>query len=152
MIITGPVRVVRISGLKTYETKGKTGTVVNFTVVHNEVVKGKPRATYYDCALFDRDAERIIKAKVKTGSLLHVSGTFRIEEFTREDNTKGQSLTIADINWSFLPSFSKKDSDEESEAPQAEVEESTAVAGPEEEAESSDDSNDIDLDDIEMPF
>ena len=77
---------------------------VRFDIAEN--IGGKERGwTQYlqICALGD-DATRLIRARVKKGSLIWVSGSLELEIFTRRDGvTTDKRLKVLLDNWGFVP-------------------------------------------------
>lgn len=60
------------------------------------------------CAMGD-DADRLIRAGVKKGSLVWVSGSLELEVFTRRDGTStDKRLKVLLDNWGFVPIHSGK--------------------------------------------
>ena len=104
-IITTIGRITKDLELKTSD---KGCVYVNFSLAVNEGFGDNQKATYYECTVFNGDAERLIKAKAKKGSLLQVSGKFGTSEFTRNDGTPGYSLKITDAKWSYIPGASSQ--------------------------------------------
>ncbi|MCL2873854.1 MAG: single-stranded DNA-binding protein [Defluviitaleaceae bacterium] len=108
MTITGFGRITKDLELK----KGKeSGCVyVNFSLAVNEVISGKQKVTYYECTAFGTEAERLVNAKAKKGSVIQVTGKLGTSEFTRDNGQLGYSLKINVHAWSYIPN-GKKDTD-----------------------------------------
>jgi len=101
MPISANGRIVKDFELKKSE---KSGCVyVNFSLAVNEGFGEKQKTTYFECSAFGSVAERLVKAKAKKGSLIHVSGEFGTSEFTRNNGTPGYSLKITVHGWSYVP-------------------------------------------------
>jgi len=96
--ITTIGRITKDLELKTSE---KGCTYVNFSLAVNDGYNQK--AMYYECTVFGVDAERLVKAKAKKGSLLQVTGKFGTSEFTRNNGEPGYSLKITVLAWSYIP-------------------------------------------------
>ena len=127
------------------KTKDGSNVFVNLSVAVNEGFGDKQRTIYYSVIIFGADAERLIKAKVKKGSLLNISGRFSLSEYTKKDGTLSYSLNITDALWSYVPgaaSQSKDSSNNENGSSQASSVSSSAEHSFEE----------VDLDDDELPF
>jgi len=103
-IITTVGRITKDFELQTSEGKGIK--YVKFSLVVNEWVNNKPKETYFNCTVFGLDAERLVKAKAKKGSLLQISGKFGTTEFERNNGDKGYSLDIIVHAWSYIPGAS----------------------------------------------
>jgi len=84
--------------------KSEKGTnYVNFSLAVNDGFGENQKVMYFECTVFNGDAERLIKAKAKKGSLLQVNGKFGVSEFDRNDGTPGYSLKLTDVKWSYIP-------------------------------------------------
>lgn len=107
--ITTIGRITRDFELKTGE---KSGCVyANFSLAVNEGYGDSQKATYFECTAFGADAERLVKAKAKKGSLIQVTGKFSTSEFVRTNGDPGYSLKIIVLAWDYIPvGSSKKDS------------------------------------------
>jgi len=82
----------------------KSGCVyANFSLAVNDGFDGGQKTLYYECTVFGADAERLIKAKARKGSLLQVTGKFGVSEFTRNNGESGYSLKITVLAWSYIP-------------------------------------------------
>ena len=75
----------------------------NFSLAVNEGYGDNQKTTFFECVVFGADAERLIKAKAKKGSLIQVMGKFGTSEFTRNDGRPGYSLKITVLAWSYIP-------------------------------------------------
>jgi single-strand DNA-binding protein len=94
-------RIVRDFELRKSE---KSGCIyANFSLVVNEGYGDKKKETYFECTVFGADAERLVKAKAKKGSLIQVTGKFGTSEFTRTNGEPGYSLKITVLAWSYIP-------------------------------------------------
>jgi len=98
---------------------------------------------FFDCVLFNEDAERIVKAGVRKGSLIHVSGLFNTQEYEKE-GVKYRSFKVTDLKWSFVPGSSSKKGADESKAPPAEA--------PAESPDTGTSYVEVNLDDDSLPF
>jgi single-strand DNA-binding protein len=88
----------------------KSGCIyANFSLAVNEFFGGKEKTTFFDCVVFGTEAERLVKAKAKKGSLIQVTGKFGTSEFPRNNGEKGYSLNITILAWSYIPGTSQKD-------------------------------------------
>ena len=94
----------RITNNFELRTSDKNGCVyANFSLAVNEGFGDKQRTTFFECSAFGSDAERLIKARAKKGSLIQVTGKFGTSEFSRSNGEKGYSLKIAVLAWSYIP-------------------------------------------------
>ena len=82
----------------------KSGCVyANFSLAVNDGFGSNQKTMYYECTVFGADAERLVKAKAKKGSLIQVNGKFGVSEFTRTNGELGYSLKITVLAWSYIP-------------------------------------------------
>ena len=88
-------------------TSEKSGCVyANFSLAVNDGHGDKQKTTFFECTVFGPDAERLIKAKAKKGSLIQVTGKFGTAEFTRGNGNPGYSLKITVLAWNYIPGAS----------------------------------------------
>ncbi len=69
------------------KTSTKNIPYVSFSIAVNKGKKEDQKTTFYKCVVFREEAEKIVKAGVKKGSLLAVSGEFEMSEY--ESKTRG---------------------------------------------------------------
>ena len=91
---------------------GNNTPYVQFSIAVNKGYGDKEHPNFYQCILYNEAAQRIVNAKVKKGSLIHIVGDLDLVEFTRNDGTKGISPKVTVFDWSYLPS-NKATSDQE---------------------------------------
>jgi len=85
-------------------TSEKSGCIyANFSLAVNEGFGDKQKAIYFECTVFGSEAERLVKAKAKKGSLIQVTGRFGISEFVRKNGEPGFSLKITIHAWGYIP-------------------------------------------------
>jgi len=96
---------------------------------------------FFDCTLFNADAERIAKAGVRKGSHIHVSGDFNVQEYGK-DGEKRYSLKVTDVKWKFVSGTSSKKDTDENVAPSTEAPAETTGSSYEE----------VSLDNDDLPF
>jgi len=86
---------------------------VNFSLAINDGFGDGKKTMYFECTVFDAEAERLVKAKAKKGSLIQVTGKFGTSEFKRTNGEPGYSLKITVLAWSYIPGAtgSQKDAD-----------------------------------------
>ena len=104
-------RITKDFELKTGEKSGCA--YANFSLAVNDGFGNNQKTLYFDCTAFGPDAERLIKAKAKKGSLINVIGKFGVSDFTRDNSTSGYSLRITVLAWSYIPGANggKRDAD-----------------------------------------
>jgi len=99
--ITTIGRITKDFKLKTSE---KSGCVyANFSLAVNEGYGDKQKTTFFECTVFGPEAERLMKAKAKKGSLIQVTGKFGTTEFKRANGEQGYSLKITVLAWNYIP-------------------------------------------------
>lgn len=80
---------------------------VNFSIAVNGGYGDKKTTTYFDCTAFDFEARRLVKASVKKGSLIQVTGDFSVSEYHRNDGSgTGYSLRLHVLKWAYIPGTS----------------------------------------------
>lgn len=67
------------------------------------------RPNYYKCLLFGEEAQRIIDAKVKKGSLIQIVGDLDLEEFKKRDGSAGWSARVTLLSWNYAPTNRPKE-------------------------------------------
>lgn len=77
---------------------------VRFDIAENIGSKDRVRTQYLQICAMGGDAERIVRARVKKGSLVWISGSLELEVFTKKDGiTTDKRLKILLDNWGFVP-------------------------------------------------
>ena len=99
--ITTIGRVTKDFELRTSEKNGSA--YANFSLAVNEGFGEKQKTMFFECVVFGSDAERLVKAKVKKGSLIQVTGKLGVSEFTRNNGEPGYSLRITILAWNYIP-------------------------------------------------
>ena len=94
-------RITKDLELKRSEKNGRAYT--NFSLAVNEGFGDNQKTTFFDCTAFDHNAERLINAKAKKGSLIYVTGKFSKSDFIRNNDKPGYSLKIAVHDWNYIP-------------------------------------------------
>ena len=84
IITTG--RVTADLELKTSQN-GKNTKYVQFGLAVNKGYGEKEHPNFYNCLLYGEDAQRIIDAKVKKGSLIQIVGDLELVEYNRKDGS-----------------------------------------------------------------
>ena len=81
---------------------------VRFDIAENIGGRGHSRTQYFQICAMGGDADRLIRACVKKGSLIWVSGSLELEIFTGKDgSTTDKRLKILLDNWGFVPVANK---------------------------------------------
>jgi len=83
----------------------KSGCVyANFSLAVNEGIGETQKTMFFECTVFGADAERLIKAKAKKGSLIQVTGKFSVADYVSETTGKsGYNLKLTVLAWSYIP-------------------------------------------------
>ena len=82
---------------------------VRFDIAENIGNKEHSRTQYLQMCAMGGDAERIVRAHVKKGSVIWVSGFLELEVFTRRDGiTVDKRLKVLLDNWGFVPTGTNK--------------------------------------------
>lgn len=76
---------------------------VRFDLAESIGNKEERRTQFFQICAMGGDAERLIHAHVKKGSLLWISGSLELETFTKRDGTPEKRLKILLDNWGFVP-------------------------------------------------
>ncbi len=81
---------------------------VRFDIAENIGGRGHSRTQYFQICAMGGDADRLIRARVKKGSLIWVSGSLELEIFTgKGGTTTDKRLKILLDNWGFVPIANK---------------------------------------------
>ena len=82
---------------------------VRFDIAETIGGKGHERTQYLQVCAMGGDAERLVRARVKKGSLIWVSGSLELEVYTRRDGvTTDKRLKVLLDNWGFVPAGTDK--------------------------------------------
>lgn len=100
----------RITADLEMKTSANGNPYVRFDLVENIGNKENSRPQYFQICAWSDDAKRIVKARVKKGSLIWVSGSLELETFTKRDGiTTDKRLKILLDNWGFIPAHASKE-------------------------------------------
>lgn len=90
-------------------------TYLRFDLAENIGYGETARVQYYQVWAWDNLAQRLMKRKVKKGSLIWISGTQELVEYTKADGqARDKGLKIKLDNWDYIPGGKPKSSAEES--------------------------------------
>lgn len=102
------------------QTSANKNSYVRFSLAENIGHGETLKAQYYQVWAWETDAKHLIKRKVKQGSLIWVSGSIEIEEYTKQDGeSKDKRLKVKLDNWDYIPlgtHSAKKGTDSETTA------------------------------------
>lgn len=85
---------------------------VQFSLAVNKGYGEQQHPNFYQCSLFEEAAERIIKAKVKKGSLITVIGDLDVQDY--QNPTTNQLATFLKVkvyDWDYIPTGRKNTAD-----------------------------------------
>ena len=100
---------------------------VRFDIAENIGSKERSRTQYLQICAMGDDAGRLMRARVKKGSFIWVSGSLELEVFSRRDGITDKRLKILLDNWGFVPIGNPKNSTEISEAASPSIPAATAA-------------------------
>lgn len=89
---------------------------IGFSAVVNKGRQEDQKTTFYQCVIFNELAERMIKAKVKKGSLLMITGELEMTEYQSKQGNTVTSPKITIESWEYVP-LSAKTTDETRQTP-----------------------------------
>ena len=97
---------ITLIGRPTKDPESRTAkTGVPYVCLDIAVNKGfgdKEHANYYRAYLKDEAANRVIKAGVKKGSAIFITGDLDIRTFQKKDGTTGTSCDINVMDWGYV--------------------------------------------------
>ena len=92
------------------KTSANGNPYVRFDVAETIGSKEHSRAQYFQVCAWSDDVQRLVKARVKKGSLIWVSGTLELETFTKRDGvTTDKRMKLLLDNWGFIPVGASKE-------------------------------------------
>lgn len=89
-----------------FELQTSTGGnyYVRFSLAERLGYGERARTQYFQVWAWEEDAQRLLKRKVKKGSLLWVSGSLELTPYQKKDGeTKDKALKLTLDNWGFVP-------------------------------------------------
>ena len=82
---------------------------VRFSLAENLGYGETARTQYFQVWTWGHLAEKLVKRKVRKGSLIWVSGSLELEEYTRSDGeTRDKRLKLKLDDWDYTPAFQSK--------------------------------------------
>lgn len=121
---------------------------VSFKLVVNEGYGENKTTTFFDCIAFGVEAERLVKAKVKQGSVIQMTGKFSQGEYVK-DGVKHSNLKLTVLWWSYTPSSGGK---KENSSSSADDSQPSAQPSAEQFPAYENFNLDMELDDDDLPF
>ena len=99
------------------QTSANGNSYVRFDLAENFWVDESTRTQFLQIWAWEEHAKRLIKAKVKKGSLVWVSGQLTLEEFKKQDGvTTDKRLKVKLDNWGYISTGKPKNGDAGDEA------------------------------------
>ena len=88
-----------------FELQASTNDVpyVRFSLAEQLGYGENARTQYLQVWAWREDAKRLIKRKVKKGSLIWVSGSLELETYQKRNETTDKRLKVTLDNWGFVP-------------------------------------------------
>ena len=106
----------RITADLEMKTSANGNPYVRFDVAENIGSKESSRPQYFQVCAWNDDAKRLVKARTKKGSLVWVSGSLELENYTKQDGvTADKRMKILLDNWGFIPIGASKERTRSSE-------------------------------------
>lgn len=98
----------------------KGGTYTKFNLVVPKGFGEKKHTVFLEVTAFHAEAKRLEAAKVKKGSQIQIVGDLDVVEFTRKDKSKGISLEVRLLDWSYVSGGknSEKQTEEKEKKPE----------------------------------
>ena len=106
---------INLEGRVVNDPEIKTGKgdkkFVTFRIAVNQRYGEQELASFYNCTGSEQMAERLNKAGVKKGRLIHVSGNLSLREYTGSDGKQHLSADIGVLDWHFTGTKPKGEGD-----------------------------------------
>ena len=101
----------------------KGGTYTKFSLAVSKGFGEKKHTVFLDVTAFQAEAKRLEAAKVKKGSQIQIVGDLDVIEFTRKDKSKGMSLEVRLLDWSYVSGGKNNEKQAEKEEKKPEYQE-----------------------------
>ena len=88
---------------------GKNGEYCTFRMVVNQKLGPQENASFYNCTGNEMIANRIKKAGVKKGRLIHINGEQTLRSYTDREGVERMSADISILNWHYAGTKPKSD-------------------------------------------
>ena len=86
------------------KTSEKNNLYVRFDIAENIGSRQDLHTQYFQICAWGEDANRLIKAHAKKGSLIWVAGSLELKAFTKRDGaTADKRMKVLLDNWGFVP-------------------------------------------------
>lgn len=94
----------RVTADLTLKTGQSGSSYLSFNLAENIGYGDRQRTQYYQVWAWDTDAARLVRAGVKTGSLIWVTGLLELVDCTEQNGeAKTKRLKVSLDNWGFVP-------------------------------------------------
>lgn len=104
----------RITADLELKTSEKNNPYVRFDIAENIGSRQNLHTQYFQICAWGEDANRLMKARAKKGSLIWVSGSLELEPYTKRDGiTIDKRMKVLLDNWGFIPVGGARTSKEE---------------------------------------
>lgn len=84
-------------------SKESGGIYAQFNLAVNKGFGTQEHPNFFQCIAFGSTAERLVRGKVKKGSLIAITGDLDLKNFTRPDGSKGTAAKITLLDWCYAP-------------------------------------------------
>ena len=105
------VTIGRVTADLDLQTSANGENYVRFGFAENIGYGESLRTQFLQVWAWGDDAKHLIKAKVKKGSLIRVSGELILEEYRKQDNSTDKRLRVNLESWRFIPIGKPKNGD-----------------------------------------
>ena len=104
------IAIGRITADLDVKTSANGNPYVRFDIAETIGSKEHSRAQYFQVCAWGDDVQRLVRARIKKGSLIWVSGSLELETFTKRDGvTTDKRMKILLDNWGFIPVAASKE-------------------------------------------
>lgn len=104
------IAIGRITADLDVKTSANGNPYVRFDIAETIGSKEHSRAQYFQVCAWGDDVQRLVRARIKKGSLIWVSGSLELETFTKRDGvTTDKRMKILLDNWGFIPVGASKE-------------------------------------------
>lgn len=112
----------RITADLELKTSEKNNPYVRFDIAENIGSRQNLHTQYFQICAWGEDANRLMKARAKKGSLIWVSGSLVLELYTKSDGvTIDKRMKVLLDNWGFIPVGGARASNEASAPERSEM-------------------------------
>ena len=120
---------------------------LRFNLAVNKGFGEKQHAVFLQCWLYNEQAQRMINAGVKKGSLIEIAGDMDIVDYEKPDGTKAMIQKVTLYDWNYGPSSKAKGEDAPNSSASAPSAQGTGQNG-----QSAPGFDEVDCDDNDLPL